>query len=658
MFVTSNRVLTKVAAIAIALCLIAGSLPVMAFADEALPDTTAPITTSDARASYVASARISLEATDGPTGSGVAHTWFELDGGQQTEGLTVTVSTTGTHTVQYWSADASGNVETPRNIREFTIAAAPDTSAPVTTCDAVASYAGTATIRLSATDDGGSGVAYTVYRLDGAHPVTGTVVTVTALGAHSLEYWSADKANNQESPHRLATFTVNKAPDTVPPTTTSNALTSYVGPANISLSAVDDPGGSGVARTFFRLNGVDFEGRVVVASRVGTNTLEYWSVDASGNVEPRNVRTFTVAEPPIVDPIAPTTTSDVKASYVESATIRLVPQDNAGGTGVTFTYYKLDGALWEGTQVLVTAVGTHTIEYWSVDKAGNIEASKTRTFVVRSLFSLDTVAPTTTSDARTSYMGSATITLAARDNVGGSGVASTHFRIDGVAWEGASVLVTKSGDHVLDYWSIDRAGNVENPVRRMFMIAATPPTTRCGVKTTYVESATISLVATRHAAGSMVLQTYFELDGVQWEGDTVVVTRIGSHVLTYWSVDIDGNVEAPQTVRFSIVKAKAAISIASMPTSARRGRSFSAYGYLAPRHLPGTWPVLLDCYRYQRGKWVRRKTVDAKVLDFGTRSRYSLRLSLPYAGRWRIRARHADAQHATSYSSYRYVTVR
>lgn len=76
-------------------------------------DSTPPVTTSDAQSSYVGSATVHLNAADNDGGSGVAHTYYRLDGATQVEGTSVTVSGVGTHTLEFWSADFQGNVETP-----------------------------------------------------------------------------------------------------------------------------------------------------------------------------------------------------------------------------------------------------------------------------------------------------------------------------------------------------------------------------------------------------------------------------------------------------------------------------------------------------------------------------------------------------------------
>lgn len=88
-----------------------------------------------------------------------------------------------------------------------------DKVAPVTTSDVAGPYTGSATIRLSATDN--TRVAHTYYSLDFGPRVEGTVVTVATPGNHTLAFWSVDAAGNTESvvfPRNLVGFVVNAAP--------------------------------------------------------------------------------------------------------------------------------------------------------------------------------------------------------------------------------------------------------------------------------------------------------------------------------------------------------------------------------------------------------------------------------------------------------------
>ncbi len=171
------------------------------------PDVTAPSTTSDVLfpPTYVSPAIIHLSATDNPGGSGVAHTYYILDGGVQHEGTAVTVPAAGPHNLTFWSVDAAGNVETPHTV-SFSVTNL-DLTPPVTTSDATSTYRGSAIIQLSATDAGGSGVAHTYYTLDdGVRAETPWVMT-GVLGLHSQKFWSEDVAGNGEATHPVG-FTV------------------------------------------------------------------------------------------------------------------------------------------------------------------------------------------------------------------------------------------------------------------------------------------------------------------------------------------------------------------------------------------------------------------------------------------------------------------
>ena len=130
---------------------------------------------------------------------------------------------------------------------------AADSTPPVTTSNARASYVDSATIDLSATD-AGSGVAHTFYVLDGRLPrLEGTIVTVSTLGTHTLEFWSWDYAHNQEAPHRWANFRIGLATVLRLTSTTirASAATILYG-KTVTLSGVVSPNASGQLVTIQR----------------------------------------------------------------------------------------------------------------------------------------------------------------------------------------------------------------------------------------------------------------------------------------------------------------------------------------------------------------------------------------------------------------------
>lgn len=359
--------------------------------------------------------------------------------------------------------------------------------------------------------------------------------------------------------------------DTTPPTTTSDALSSYQGSATVSLVATD-PGGWGVRDTFLALDADPFTRatRVVVApptSGSASHTLSFYSVDAADNTETARSASFVVFAP---DTAPPVTTSDAVPSYNGDAHIGLVATDPPSGTipsGVASTRFRIDGGAWQsGLSVDVGApasgAATHTISFYSVDKAANTEGVRSATFRV---WARDTTPPSTTSDARSSYLGTATITLSASDGTG-SGVASTRFSVDGGAEVSGTRVVVPSppqgGGRIsrsVTFYSVDALGNTEGAHTITFTqdpADLTAPTTTSDAVDTYPGSAQIRLYPT-DAGGSGLAATYFTLDsGARQSGTLITVAGPTSgsafHTLVFWSADGAGNVEAATSITFVI----------------------------------------------------------------------------------------------------------
>ncbi|MBI5446142.1 MAG: hypothetical protein HY900_33635 [Deltaproteobacteria bacterium] len=170
------------------------------------------------------------------------------------------------------------------------------TTAPVTTSDARASYVGPAEIDFSVTVNGKVALGRTFYNLDGGATVAaGKSLRVDAPGSHTLEFWSMDQFGRTEAAHRTVSFTV--AADNVPPTTTSDAQSTYSRAAVITLTA-SDASSLGVKTTYYRINGgaTQTGTSVTIPAPNGTvvYSLTFWSDDWAGNVEAQKTVTFTV----------------------------------------------------------------------------------------------------------------------------------------------------------------------------------------------------------------------------------------------------------------------------------------------------------------------------------------------------------------------------
>jgi hypothetical protein len=82
------------------------------------------------------------------------------------------------------------------------------------------------------------------------------------------------------------------------------------------------------------------------------------------------------------DTIPPRTVSDALAAYDGPAIIHLRASDNTGQ--VAETLHRLDGGKpQQGLTVTVDKPGKHTLLFWSVDRAGNVEPENRVTFTVR-----------------------------------------------------------------------------------------------------------------------------------------------------------------------------------------------------------------------------------------------------------------------------------
>ena len=133
--------------------------------------------------------------------------------------------------------------------------------------------------------------------------------------------------------------------------------------------------------------------------------------------------------------LAPATPNGDGGWYDTDVKVTLTAKDNDGGSGLDKTEYREQGAAnWTAYSAPfdVTTAGSHTIEYRSTDKKGNVEATRSVTFKI------DKTGPTTTAklngeDPKASYTGDVAVDLDATDAT--SGVKATEIRVDGGEWK-------------------------------------------------------------------------------------------------------------------------------------------------------------------------------------------------------------------------------
>ncbi|BBH20506.1 hypothetical protein Back11_18510 [Paenibacillus baekrokdamisoli] len=163
-----------------------------------------------------------------------------------------------------------------------------DTTAPTTIDDAPKNWVNKdVTVTLKATDND-SGINATYYKVDHAAEQTGTSVTITAEGEHTLTYWSLDHAGNREDPHTAIVKIDKTAPisgASVSPTIPNGSNGWYTSDVTLSLAASDNL--SGVTRTEYRVNNgvwITYNGSIPAFGE-GIYEVGYRSTDQAGNIE-------------------------------------------------------------------------------------------------------------------------------------------------------------------------------------------------------------------------------------------------------------------------------------------------------------------------------------------------------------------------------------
>jgi hypothetical protein len=167
--------------------------------------------------------------------------------------------------------------------------------------------------------------------------------------------------------------------------------------------------------------------------------------------------------PPPADTTAPTSTHTIsnpeyKTWYTTTATAQITAKDEANGSGVAEIRYKVNNGQEVSVPKETTSVvfggstGQHKLEYWAIDKTGNIGEHHIVTITV------DATPPVTTA---TVSPGKRYVSLNAIDS--GSGVVSTVYAIDDgdvYDYDGTPIELD-GGNHTVYFLSADNTNNSE-----------------------------------------------------------------------------------------------------------------------------------------------------------------------------------------------------
>ena len=337
-----------------------------------------------------------VEREDGTLSNGSCVAWGGWSPVTLSGGADTTVLSNECYRYRYTISDNVGNQSGPSSP---SLDAKVDATVPVTSDDAPAAWQNAAIMVTLSVTETGSGVASTVYRVDGGSFQSGTSISIPAPadhsndGVHTIEYRSTDNAGNVE-PLRSTTVRI----DTTLPTTTDDAPAGWRS-SDVTVTLSPSDALSGIASTDYRVDGGAFQNGISVLvpapadhSNDGAHLVEYRSTDNAGNVEPLRSATVRIdTELPSGGLTAPAAGAHVNgnvpisaaASDVTSgvASVEFLVRPNGSGSFQsisTDTSAPFD-ANWDSTGA---AEGDADLEVIVTDNAGLSYTSALRTIVV------------------------------------------------------------------------------------------------------------------------------------------------------------------------------------------------------------------------------------------------------------------------------------
>ncbi|MEV2241463.1 ThuA domain-containing protein [Micromonospora sp. NPDC049891] len=263
--------------------------------------------------------------------------------------------------------------------------------------------------------------------------------------------------------------------DTAPVTTAEVSGTPVegwlTGPATVTLTAADNDGGSGVARTEYQLDDATTWTAYTAPVQVtgdGEHELRFRSVDEAGNVE--ETKTVTVR----IDATAPVSTATFAPANDEGwhdGTIPVVLTSTDAGSGVKLLEWSLDGGDWTPytEPVQISGDGDHELLYRATDTAGNAETLKSA--VVRIDGTKPTLLVSGIADGQL-YGDSQDVRVSWQAVDPTSGIASVVGQLDNRPYVSGTLQAMYElplGLHELTVTATDKAGNATTASVRFFV---------------------------------------------------------------------------------------------------------------------------------------------------------------------------------------------
>ncbi|MCK4260605.1 MAG: hypothetical protein KAX49_16630, partial [Halanaerobiales bacterium] len=406
-------------------------------------------------------------------------------------------------------------------------------------------------VYLEATDRDNE-VMVTYYSIDGGNFEPFEKSIVLTDGEHQISYYSMDEEYKLEEVKRES-FKIDSNPPVIrlitDPVDGNNGyyLKSSV---NVSMEATDVV--SGVDSLYYKVDGGEEENYTepFIVAGDGRHVIEYYGKDVAGNwtkVMSSEILIDTTA--PIIQ-LKPEEIDGLNGYHIhEPVLFTMSGEDNF--SGLEEIYYQIDGQGYQRYMgvVAIHGEGSHRIEFYGVDQAGNPSQEITHELKI------DTTALeiTLTADEIDGLNGyyikdSVNVWLSVIDNV--SGIDQLYYRIDGGDYQAYEneIVVEGEADHVVEYYAVDIAGNKTDVMKHDVKIDHTVPEltftpAQIDGNNGYYKTAPVKheLTATDNVSG--VDKLYYQIADQEYQVyvDGIRVNGDGIHEVSYYGVDKAGN---------------------------------------------------------------------------------------------------------------------
>jgi len=593
----------------------------------------------------------SLSGYESRTSTDAGATWSAA-----VSGASLIVSAEGETLVQFRAIDGAGNASGwVQGVARL------DRTAPgtPTVSGGSLSWQNVASVSISAsaaTDTGGSGVSGYEFRssTDGgttwSAPTSGASDVISAEGQTLVQLRTVDGAGNRSAWKPAGagasnTVRIDRTAPTAPSVAGGSLVWQSVASVLVTASGSSDSPGSGVSGYQSQTstdNGVTWSaaiaGASVSVSAQGQTLVRFAAVDTAGFVSSTTQATVRIDR---TAPTAPTVSGgSLSWQNVATMTVTASGSTDSGGSALSGYEYRAstdNGTTWSaavsGASDVIAAEGQTLVQLRSVDGAGNASAWTPAASGASNTVRIDRTAPglpiVTGGSIAWQSVASISTSAAGATDPGGGGVTGYEYQTStdaGSTWSspaaGASLVVSAEGETLVEYRSVDAAGNRSAWVQATARIDRTAPTapTVSGGSLAWqnVASLTISATGSTDSGGSLLTGYRYRASvdgGVTWSAATAgasdLISAEGATLVQFQSLDGAGNTSAwtptvsgagdtahidralpvaPTSVTGGSLSWQSVASVTITPAGGSdSGSGFAGYDYRTSINGGGTW---------------------------------------------------------------------